>query len=117
MIFSSTRGLRSCVNVHWVFSLGSAYGVLHFFGPASAGHFHGYLRGNPSIAMIRTLYYRGYLTLRKRHFCYEIRESLEDNLALNAALAEMVGEIETRWEDDIFFETNRQVSPLNKAVL
>jgi hypothetical protein len=96
MIFWNTRGLRSCVNVHWVFSLGFAHGVSPFFGYASAG----YLR---RITMIRNLSHRDYLTLRKRHFCYKIRKCFEDNLALNAALAEMVGEIETRWENDIFF--------------
>ena len=67
--------------------------------------------------MIQNLTHRGYLTLRKRYFCYEIRKSLEDNLALNAALAEMVGEIEARWEGDVFFETNRQFFPSNEAIL
>jgi hypothetical protein len=70
-----------------------------------------------SIARIRTLSPRGYLTLRKCHFSHEIRKRLKDNLALNTALAEMVGEIETGGESDIFFEANRQISPLNKAIL
>jgi len=101
MIFWSTRGRRSCVNVHWVFSLGSGHGVSPFFGPASARRF------TLSTAIIRALFHWGYLTLGKCHFCYEIRKCLEDNLALNAALAEVVGEIETGGENDIFFETNR----------
>ena len=41
--------------------------------------------------MIQNLSHRGYFTLRKRYFCYEIQKSLKDNLALNAALTEMVG--------------------------
>jgi hypothetical protein len=36
---------------------------------------------------------------------------------LNAALAEMVREVEAGREDDIFFETNRKIPPLNKAIL
>jgi hypothetical protein len=52
-----------------------------------------------------------------RHFRYKIWKSLEDCLALNAALTEMAGEIETRWENDILFEANRQVFPLNKTIL
>jgi hypothetical protein len=36
---------------------------------------------------------------------------------LNAALAEMVGEVEAGWENDVFFETNRKIFPLNKAIL
>ncbi len=67
--------------------------------------------------MVRTGSHRGFFSLRKRHFCYEIRKRLKDSLTLNAALAEMVGEIETGWEYDIFFESNREVSPLNKAIL
>ena len=67
--------------------------------------------------MIQNLSHRGYFTLRKRYFCYEIQKSLKDNLVLNAALTEMVGEIEARWESDIFFETNRQSFPSNEAIL
>jgi hypothetical protein len=100
-----------------VFSLGFAHGISPFFGSASARQFYGYLRRILSITMIQTLFHRYYLTLRKRHFCYEIRKCLKDNLALNTALAEMVGEIETGWENDIFFKPNRQVSPLNKTIL
>jgi hypothetical protein len=100
-----------------VFRLSSTHVVIDFFGLANAGQFHSYLRRILSIARIRTLSYRGYLTLRKCHFCYEIRKRLKDNLALNTALAEMVGEIETGGENDIFFEANRQLSPLNKAIL
>jgi len=29
-----------------------------------------------------------------------------NNLVLNAALAEVIGEVEARWENDIFFETD-----------
>jgi hypothetical protein len=67
--------------------------------------------------MIRSGPHRSFVILRKCHFCYEIRKCLEDSLALHAALAQMVGEIETGWENNIFFESNGQVSPLNKAIL
>jgi hypothetical protein len=113
----STRRLRSCVNVHWVFSLGSVHSVPRFFDPTSAGSFHGHLRQILSIMMVRTGPHRGFIILRKCHFRYEIRKCLEDSLTLHAALAEVIGEIETRWENDIFFESNGQVSPLNKAIL
>jgi hypothetical protein len=66
--------------------------------------------------MVRTGLHRSIVILRKCHFCDEIRKCLEDSLTLHAALAQMVGEIETRWENDIFFEPNGQVSPLNKAI-
>jgi hypothetical protein len=36
---------------------------------------------------------------------------------LNAALTEMIGEVEAGWENDIFFETHRKISPLYKAIL
>ena len=67
--------------------------------------------------MIQNLSHQGYFTLRKCYFCYEIQKSLKDNVALNAALTKMVGEIEARWESDIFFKTNRQSFPSNEAIL
>jgi hypothetical protein len=53
--------------------------------------------------MVRT---GGFITLRKCHFCYKIRKCLKDSLTLHTALAQMVGEVETGWENDIFFESN-----------
>jgi hypothetical protein len=29
----------------------------------------------------------------------------------------MIGEVKARWKDDIFFETNGKISPLNETIL
>jgi len=52
-----------------------------------------------------------------RHLRYEIRKRLEYNLALDATLAEVIGEVKARRKDDVFLKTDSEVFPLNEAVL
>jgi hypothetical protein len=55
--------------------------------------------------------------LCESQLCHEVGKGLQNDLTLNAALAEMIGEVETGRENYVFLETNGKVSPLNEAIL
>src|SRR6266702_7000744 len=114
---SSIGRLRFDINVHPVFAVKSACHVFYFISLANAGPFCVYRRLLPCIIFIRSLRHRSHRTPRMRHLRYEIRKRLEYNLALDATLAEVIGEVKARWKDDVFLKTDSEVFPLNEAVL